>query len=40
MNKGNIEALARAANLKIDGNMDKFFREDFVNKLAGDQLKR
>ena len=39
MSKKNIEALARAANLKIDGNMDKFFREDFLNKLAGDELK-
>jgi ABC-type nitrate/sulfonate/bicarbonate transport system substrate-binding protein len=39
INKKNIEALARAANLKIDGNVDKFFRDDFVNKLVGDQLK-
>ena len=39
ISKKNIEALVRAANLKTDGNTEKFFREDFVNQLTGDPQK-
>jgi len=39
INKRNIEALMRAASLKLDGNMDRFFREDFVSQLGSDRHK-
>jgi ABC-type nitrate/sulfonate/bicarbonate transport system substrate-binding protein len=39
ISKKNIEALVRAANLKTDGNMGKFFREDFMNQLTRDPQK-
>jgi ABC-type nitrate/sulfonate/bicarbonate transport system substrate-binding protein len=39
ISKRNIEALMRAASLKLDGNMDRFFREDFVSQLGSDRHK-
>lgn len=39
ISKRNIEALMRAANLKLDANMDRFFRDDLVSPLAGDPPK-
>lgn len=39
ISKRNIEALLRAANVKSDTNMDRFFREEFVSQVAGDRQK-